>query len=240
MPRLAATFLLAAAGALAQPSLSFEVASVKASPITAGSWVHFLPGGRLSAASWLKQLIQIAYGVEDFQVSGGPAWLGSQWYEIEARAPSADASPEEMRRMVRALLEERFHLQLRREEKSFPVFFLEPDQHGPKLTPRTPGEKSGCTRDNSFVCGLTSPAELARSLRHILGRPVLDRTGLTATYDILLDFDVYAIQGKAAPPDYSKPALTTALREQLGLRLKPGSADFAVLVIDKVERPAAN
>lgn len=55
---------------------AFEIASVKFSDRQAGSWFRFLPGGRLSATSWIKQAIQIAWGLEDFQVSGGPGWLG--------------------------------------------------------------------------------------------------------------------------------------------------------------------
>src|ERR1039457_3051481 len=97
--------------AFTQSTPAFEVASVKPSAITAGSWVRFLPGGRLSAASWLKQLIQIAYGVEDYQVSGGPSWLTSQWYEIEAKAANASADRSEMTAMLRSLIEERFKLQ---------------------------------------------------------------------------------------------------------------------------------
>jgi uncharacterized protein (TIGR03435 family) len=117
---------------------------------------------------------------------------------------------------------------------------LRADKGGPKLTPLQDGGKSKCTRDNSFICGLTTPAQLAKSLQYIVGRPVLDRTGVAGAFDILLDFDVYTTRGQTAPPDYDKPPLTTALREQLGLRLDSDKAPFAVLVVKKVERPGEN
>ena len=236
--RLAMGLFLCVPVAFTQSTPAFEVASVKPSAITAGSWVRFLPGGRLSAASWLKQLIQIAYGVEDYQVSGGPSWLTSQWYEIEAKAANASADRSEMTAMLRSLIEERFKLQLRREEKAFPVFVLKADKGGPRLTPLKDGEKSRCTRDNSFVCGLKTTSQLAKSLQYIVGRPVLDQTGAAGTFDILLDFDVYATRGGTPPPDYEKPSLTAALREQLGLRLDASQERLPWLVVEKVERRA--
>jgi len=237
---LAASLFLCATDVYGQSNPAFEVASVKPSGITAGSWVRFLPGGHLSAASWLKQLIQIAYGVEDYQVSGGPPWLTSQWYEIEAKTANESADRDEMRAMLRSLLEDRFKLRLHREDKVVPVFVLRTDKDGPKLTMLKDGETSRCTRDNSFICGMRTPAQLAKSLQYIVGRPVLDQTGVSGTFDILLNFDVYASRGQTAPPDYDKPSLTTALRDQLGLRLETDKAAFPVLVVEKVERPGEN
>jgi uncharacterized protein (TIGR03435 family) len=142
--------------------------------------------------------------------------------------------------MLRSLLEDRFKLQLNRQEKVVPVFALRPDKDGPKLTMLKDGEKSSCTRDDSFICGLRTPAQLAKSLQYIVGRPVLDQTGVSGTFDIVLNFDVYASSGQTAPPDYDKPSLTTALRDQLGLRLETDKAAFPVLVVEKVERPGEN
>jgi uncharacterized protein (TIGR03435 family) len=233
--------VLSCAPLFAQSPPAFEVATVKPSAITAGSWVRFLPGGRLSAASWLKQLIQIAYGFEDYQVSGGPPWLTSQWYEIEAKAADPNAGRTEVTAMLRSLIEERFQLQLRRDEKDVPVFLLKADKVAPKFAPLKDGEKSKCSRDNSFVCGLRTPGQLAKALQYIVGRPVLDRTGVAAgAFDVLLDFDVYASRGQTVPPDYDKPPLTTALREQLGLRLEAAKAPFPVLVVVRAERPGEN
>jgi uncharacterized protein (TIGR03435 family) len=235
-------FALLSRGAFPQAALApaFEVASIKHSNTTAGSWIRYLPGGRLSAESWLKQLIRLAYGVEDYQVSGGPGWLASEWYAIEAKAENAGAGKSEMNLMLQTLLADRFKLQLRREVRDFPVYGLLVDRNGPKLRPLKDGEVSRCGRDNSFACGITTTAQLAKSLKNIVGRPVLDKTGLDGKFDVLLDFDTYSSLGQTPPPDFDKPSLTTALQEQLGLRLEPQKASLPVLVVESIQRPTEN
>src|SRR5690242_10659593 len=110
------TLLLLGSGALAQTATDnrpqFEVASIKPDPRTAGSWVRFLPGGRLEASSWVKQLIEIAWGVETYQVTGGPGWVGAQWYDIDAKAPGPNADRARMLPMLQSLLTDRFRLKL--------------------------------------------------------------------------------------------------------------------------------
>jgi uncharacterized protein (TIGR03435 family) len=239
------SFLFAASGAFAQPAQAenggrFEVAAIKRSNVTAGSWIRFLEGGRFSATSWVKQLIQVAYNVEDYQVIGGPSWLSSDRYEIEAKAENASAGKNEMLLLLRSLLADRFKLQIRQELRQFPVYELIVDGNAPKLRPLKEGEPSRCTRDNSVVCGISTTTELARFLKGSVGKPVVDKTGASGRFDILLDFDTYSARGEAVPPDYHKPALTTALREQLGLRLLPQKASFPVLVVASVERPTEN
>jgi uncharacterized protein (TIGR03435 family) len=142
--------------------------------------------------------------------------------------------------MLQSMLADRFKLQFRWETREFPAYDLVVDKNGPKVRPLKEGESSRCTRDNSSVCGITSIARLADFLRMVVGRPVLDKTGLDGSFDLLLDFDVFSIRGQPLPPDYDKPSLTTALQEQLGLRLKPRNASFPVLVIESVQRPTAN
>ena len=69
---------------------AFDVASIRPSSEQAGSYMRFLPGGRLSGMSWIKQVIQIAYGVHDYQVTGGPEWLNTDRYYIEAKTEKTD------------------------------------------------------------------------------------------------------------------------------------------------------
>ena len=148
--------------------------------------------------SWVKQLIQVAYGLEDYQVSGGPGWLASDRYEIEAKARNANAGKSQMTLMLRSLLADRFKLQFRQEVKETPVFALMVDKNGPKLRPLKEGEASRCGRDNSFMCGIRTTAQLAKSLQYAEGRPVLDKTGLDGNFDVLLDFDTYSIRGQTS------------------------------------------
>jgi uncharacterized protein (TIGR03435 family) len=232
--------LCCAAVAQTRPSPSFDVASVKLSDMKAGSWCRFLPGGRLEAVSWIKQLVQIAYGVEDYQVVGGPGWFTSDRYDIQAKAENPDAGKSEMLLMLQSLLADRFKLKLHTETREFPGFHLVFDKSGPKLRPLKEGEASQCGRENSYVCGITTVADLANNLHYILRQPVFDKTGLEGRFDILLDFDTFTASGRTPPPDYDKPSLSQALREQLGLRLEPQKAALPVLVIDSVERPTAN
>jgi uncharacterized protein (TIGR03435 family) len=219
---------------------AFEVASIKPSTMEYGSYFRFLPGGRLSAMSWVKQVIQVAYSVEDYQVTGGPGWLTTDRYNIEAKAEDADADKSDMATMLQSLLADRFKLQLRREMRDFQVYNLVVDKNGPKLRPLAKGEASRCGRDNSFACGMTTPAQLASAIGYFAGRPVLDKTGLDGRYDVLLDFNTYSVRGETAPPDYDKPSLEKALEEQLGLRLVPEKEVFPVYVVESIRRPSEN
>ena len=220
---------------------TFEVASVRQDPTTnAGSYVRYLPGGRLSVSSWMKQVIQFAYGMKDYQVTGGPGWLTTDWYVLEAKAENRDATRSDINAMLQSLLAERFKLKFHREMKDFEAYDLVADKSGPKLTPLGDGEKSKCGRDNSAMCGLTNPSQLAGWLTPIVGYPVFDKTGISGRFDVLLDFDTYSAGGHTPPQGYDKPSLSTALREQLGLRLERHKEPLPVLVVDRIERPTAN
>jgi len=222
------------------PAPAFEVASIKRSDAQFGSYLRYQPGGRFSGMGWINLMIQIAYGVEDYQVTGGPGWLSSDRYEIEAKAESPQAGKSEMLPMLRSLLADRFKLELRREEREFPVFNLVVGKGGAKLTPLKEGERSKCGRDNSFVCGITSVAQLAKSLQYTVQRPVLDKTGVEGRFDVLLDFDIYTESGRTPPAGYDKPTLRKALEEQLGLRLEPGKVSLPMLVVESIQRPTEN
>jgi uncharacterized protein (TIGR03435 family) len=217
---------------------AFEVASVKPSPIIAGGWLRFLPGGRFSGARWVKSFIQTAYNVEDYQVVGGPEWIRTDWYDIEAKAESLSAGRDQIVIMLQSLLRDRFKLLLHREKRDFTIYNLIVDTDGgPKLRRLATGEASRCRRDNSAVCGIRTTSQLASWLRQIVGHPVFDKSSIDGTFDVLLDFDTYSIRGQTPPSDYDKPSVFTALREQLGLRLESAKAPVDVLVIDHVERP---
>jgi len=242
MPRhKAGLVLFLCSSAFGQSSVgSFELASIKRSSAESGSYLRYLPGGRLSAMSWIKQLVQLAYDVPDYQVTGGPGWLTTDRYEIEAKAADQQAGPAEMKLMLQSLLADRFKLKFRRESKEFPTYGLVVDKGGAKLTPLKPGENSNCRRENSNVCGMRTMAHLADWMTSIMGRPVLDQTKIEGTYDILLAFDVYELRGETPPPDYNKPNVFIGIREQLGLRLEAQKTSFPVIVIEDIQRPSEN
>ncbi len=125
----------------AQPTVrpEFEVASVKPSFNGSVQNVRPLPG-RLTADASLQTLIQYAYGVQPFQVVGGPGWMQSERYQIDAKA-DGNASRDRMFLMLQSLLENRFQLKTHRETRDLPVYALVAARSGLKLPPPKEG---GC------------------------------------------------------------------------------------------------
>jgi uncharacterized protein (TIGR03435 family) len=137
----------------AQPAArpQFEVASIKPSVSQRIMNVRPLPG-RLTADATLPILIQYAYGVEPFQVVGGPNGLMSSRYQIDAKADAA-ASRDQMFLMLQSLLKDRFQLKTHRDTKELPVFALVPNKGSLKLPP----PKEGVCVDSA----VDAPAEWA-------------------------------------------------------------------------------
>src|SRR5712691_2353422 len=114
-------------GAIAQTVArpEFEVASIKpASPDARGMFIRTAPGGRVNVTNMtLKELIVLAYRIQPYQISGGPAWLDSAHYDITAK-PETSPKKDELPLMLQALLADRFQLTIRRETKELPVYAL--------------------------------------------------------------------------------------------------------------------
>jgi uncharacterized protein (TIGR03435 family) len=194
----------------------FDVASIKPSVSEAIMNVRALPG-RLVADASLGILMQYAYGVQAFQVVGGPGWLTSERYQIEART-GTPANREQVWLMLQALLEDRFRLKTHRDVKELPVFALVSNRGGFTLpAPKegvcvdsaadaavewaggrmaAPGEvqpiKSRCGAAVAEVGrihgGKVRMPELVRTLSLALGRIVIDETGFAEPFDLQLDF----------------------------------------------------
>lgn len=264
MTALRAALLLIAIGLRARAAgPEFDVASVKVSQSAetgrdTGITYRLGWSGIFTATNApLRFLITLAYGVKDFQISGGPAWLESERFDIDAKTDPI-SNPDQMLPMLRNLLENRFKLATHQGTKELPVFNLAPAKSGPKLQtakagscyvpapdvtppPPPPGES------DSLVCGRTyflHPTQItgrklrmsafADGLSRRLERPVLDKSGLTGEYDIDLQWTP-----DEATDDLAFP-IQTALQKQLGLSLQPGKAPVAMIVIDHVEKPSAN
>jgi uncharacterized protein (TIGR03435 family) len=242
----------------------FEVASVKLNTEGGpGMTIRPSAGGRLDVENiTVRQLIRIAYGIMESQISGGPGWIDSDHFDISAKAENSVAF-EDMRPMLQSLLADRFQLAVRRNVKELSVYALAVTKGGIKFAQSRPesciAPLPGAARADGeppVFCGsiqmrrgrLDAPGiSMTRMVRVLtdfgnLGRPVVDSTGLTGTFDIHLVFAPDEADTGEPPPsvDPAVPSIFTALQEQLGLRLESSKSPVDVLVIDRVERPSAN
>jgi uncharacterized protein (TIGR03435 family) len=205
----------------------------------------------------LKTLIAAAYNLSPRAISGGPAWVDSDRYDILARTPGgARASLNEQMSMLRKLLADRFHLTFHREQKELRAYALTTAKGAPKLKESTESTDASPQGPPPLIF-VVSPqlvrlpgrnatmSELVSVLQRVaLDHPVLDRTGLTARYDFDLEFTpddtVFGGTLGNGGDDSTKPGLFAAIQQQLGLRLEATRGLVEVLVIDHVERPSEN
>ena len=227
----------------AQPPLAFDAASVKPAPPDRGSVMYYRtpPGGRVSVSNaTLNQLIQNVYRVRNFQVTGGPSWMATKGWDIEAM-PGSNATPaitpEQRDEMFKTMLADRFRLVLHRETKELPVYDLVVAKGGSKLRPSGDEPGFGMTNTGSITFKKTTVPTFANVLSGVLGRKVIDKTGLEGNFDV--DLHWTPDERADAQPD-DGPSVFTAIQEQLGLRLESSKGPVEVLVIDRVERPSEN
>jgi len=188
----------------------------------------------------VRGLIRKAYGLQVYPLSaGGSDPLSTDRYDIVAKA-SGDASDEQTMRMLQALLEDRFRLKLHRETKELPVYALLTGKSGPKFhevnddgTAAEMGGRSGY-RITAHHISMTA---LASTLNGYVGSPVLDMTGLTGIYDLNLEF---TSDESLTANSADAPSISTAVQEQLGLKLEARKGPVEVVVIDHVENPSEN
>jgi uncharacterized protein (TIGR03435 family) len=298
---LAASFAGAQAQAPQVPAStpSFEVASIKPNNSGDGRVMMQNQPGRFSATNvTLRMLIRNAYQLQDFQISGGPAWLNSDHFDIVAKidadgqaqinerggamAPAAGQGPTPIQMMLRSLLADRFKLAVHNETKDGPIYALvlarSDGRLGPQLKksdvdctamaaargrgpgamppPPQPGERMPCgirIGPGNLMMGGAKVAQIANSLGMFVGRTVVDKTGLTDSYDANLTWtpDQMPQRAPGTPGDQpirmngvdidpNGPSIFTAVQEQLGLKLDSQRGPVAMLVIDRAEKPVEN
>jgi uncharacterized protein (TIGR03435 family) len=228
--------------------VAFEVASIKpAQPDATDRSLSSSPGARLTTANaTVKMLVYLAYQVMPFQVSGGPTWLGSDGFDIKAKAADPHASKEQFRQMVQKLLADRFQLKVHTEARELPIYELVTGKRGPKLhEAKDDDPEARMNNSHGLMTGVraTMPM-LASALSRSLQRQVVDETGLKGAYSFSLRFlpdrDVAGPRDGGAAPGGDDAGIFTALEEQLGLSLKAGKGPVQVLVIDRAEKPSPN
>ena len=228
---------------------SFEVASVKLNKLDTRGFIGPTPAakafrGFAATNARLKVLIMLAYGISEQQLSGGPGWIESDGFDIEAKAENP-TSYQQIHLMLQTLLADRFQLKLRRETREEPVYALVVEKESPTLHPNEDGAPPLITAGGNpavIVCRNIPMSRLAWMLSgpQQVGRPVLDKTGLEGGYDFELVFSRISSKPQdAGPHDGSGPSIVTAVRK-LGLNLVSQRGPCEYFMIEHVEKPSEN
>lgn len=237
------------------PQFEFDVASIRQNMDGGGHmhiWNDRHTGEFRTVNAPLKMILEYAYDLPQTQMVGGPKWVDSARFDIDAKSDAAvgDAlakmdtgvANDHKRAMVRTLLEDRFGLVVHKETREMPVFDLVVAKGGPKFQK---SDLQGTTinegRDHIDAIGSDHTlAILCESLGKRTGRVVVNKTGLDGRYKLTLKWtpDDVAAAGRTGPE--APPDLFTAIQEQLGLKLEPARGQVPVLVLDAVTMPSEN
>jgi uncharacterized protein (TIGR03435 family) len=260
--------------AQAQPG-AFEAASVRPSPSNDSrrAELRFLPGGGVSIIGIpLYMIVATAHAVpyqsHTDRLTGGPDWVRSQRFDIQAKAaPGAmdgltgAARLARTRAMLRSLLEERFHLKVRRESRELPVYVLSVAPGGLKLKPAKVDDKS-CPDDGSChqITGgqgrgvhgkAVDLPDIARYIENWTDRPVVNAARADGLFDIDTDpwVSMFPVgvppgppspaPGTESPSDPVRPSLFNILA-RVGLKLEAGKAKVDAFVIEHIQQPTPN
>lgn len=226
----------------------FEVAAIRPSSPSDGSSSGISTGhGLLHGENvTLKRCIIGAYGVGPQQVVGGPDWIGTDRWDIRAKAGTADAGDHELDLMLQSLLADRFKLVLHRDTRMMPAYVLEIAAKGPKMEKSETGESVTNTRSMSgdhprisIEIRNTDMVMFAHVLSRSVDLPVVNQTGLQGSYNFTLSWTPDNLRA-ASQSHADDVTIFTAIQEQLGLRLRAAKAPVDVLVVDHAERPSEN
>jgi uncharacterized protein (TIGR03435 family) len=238
----------------------FDVATIKPFGKSGMAGVLTYPGGRVVAGHMnLRMLLMFACGVQSYQVAGGPGWADADYFNLEAKPPDASPSArlnppnpklpmsDEQRQMLLALLIDRFQLKFHVESREGPVYLLERGTGDPKLNPpQDPnafpwvgGLEGGAITWGTGVAGQNVSMEfLAVQLSRYLQRPVIDKTGITGSFDFKFrtnDLDPTV----PVTRDDVISSIFASIRG-IGLKLVPAKAPITTIVIDHAEQPSPN
>ncbi len=236
-------------------SLMFEVASIKPSkPGAQDGGLHPAPGGkRYVGSNWvLRNYLSGAYQVKYDQIAGGPGWVDTDPYDLNAEAEKP-SSIEDLHIMLQNLLTERFKLRFHYETKVMSAYVLTVDKGGPKNLKVHPGAGGGDLNINKeaeqflhekWSAHCASMDYFTFVLSQIFDRPVLNQTNVIGCFDFELTFTRDLPPGikegqlfNGVPIDTYGPTIFQALPSQLGLKLESKKAPVDIMVVDHAEKP---
>ncbi|HUB78062.1 MAG TPA: TIGR03435 family protein [Bryobacteraceae bacterium] len=246
---LALLSLGAAAQSDAPKRLTFEVASIKpAQPGGQGGGIRAMPGGQtyLAQGATLRLMIMLMYKMADGQVVGGPSWMNSELWDVDAKA-ERPSSLDQLHEMYQNMLVDRFQLKFHMDTREERAYVMTVDKGGTKMKknlspepfdfPLKPGGRGQLVAqhlDMKYLCWF---------LGQQLQSPLVNQTGLDGFYDFTLELpppDPNRLEGggRGGPPDPSD--LFAAIGDQLGLKIDSRQAPVPVMVIDSVQKPSGN
>jgi uncharacterized protein (TIGR03435 family) len=250
-------------------SVAFEVVSIKRNTSAGPSRARLEPGRFTAVNAPVSQILRQAYDIQPFQLFNAPDWINSERYDVLAKAPEGVDVGRALAPLLRSLLNDRFAFRSHTESREMPVYELVPARKDGRLGEKLQQSPVDCT---AFAAGQAPPpspqsdeppcavmgtpgryqmrgfpiSRLAQILGSPLNRFVVDKTGLTGTWNLKLEFTpdhMPNLPPGAPPPGVTlpspdAPSLFTAVQEQLGLKLEPARGPVTVLVIDRIERPS--
>ena len=237
---------------------SLDVISVKPNKIGAGMSMGDFDGGVIGTNVSVHQMLTQGYHLNDNQLINEPDWAKSERFDVKGKVADADAeaarklSWDQKRVFFQQVLKERFGLVAHRETRELPEYALTPAKGGVKLVDGkadpnvSPDMRSGGFRTNmrggvkKIDCAGMPIDLLVQFLSNETGRTVVNKVGLDGKYSYTLSWRPAMAQAATDDAGDSTPDLFTAVQEQLGLKLEPVKGPVDVLVIDHLERPAAN
>jgi bla regulator protein blaR1 len=225
-----------------KPALPAKIAPGKPGGQTSDRVGTILPARLLIAFAY-----NVPFGFERKRVVGGPEWLDSDQYELQAKIEeslyaamqkmTSTQQREQVDLMEQSLLADRFKLKVHFETRETPGYDLVVAKAGPKLTPAKEGEATRISMSGNTMTATAATLDQWGGGPFIGSSPVVNKTGLTGKYDFTL---TWTNQLTADDSGSDAPSLFTAVQEQLGLKLVPTRQQVEVIVIDHIERPSEN
>jgi len=234
----------------------FDVVTVKPSDPNRPGKLFTIRGRHVMTINTnLNDIITFAYGLHPKQIVNAPPWFATDKFDIDG-VPDVEGRPnsKQMKILFQSVLTDRFKLTFHHDQKELSVYALTVGKGGPKLTdtiskPNDPVNFIFRGRPGSLMVSNSTMQDFCNGMQGaVMDKPVVDHTGLTGRYDFTLnwtpDESQFEAMGGYHPPatedPNAPPALSTALQEQLGLKLDAVKAMADAFVIDKVEKPSAN
>ena len=230
-----------------------EVATVKPSPPDARGRLYTVRGTQVMAINvTLLNVITFAYDLHERQVSGGPAWMSTDRFEIAIK-PDTPGQPsiQQMKTLFQKALVDRFQFKFHTEKRELSVYAItEPANTKHKLVEAAPGNNLPnliFPRAGLLPAQNATMQDFAQVLQGaVMDRPVVNQTSIQGRYNFTLDwtpdeFQFASFGPRQGPfPDTGKPNIFQAFQDQLGLKLESTKAPADVLVIDKAEKASDN